>query len=53
MAGVLAMEWDEQYRGTLRKPKIGIPRRDGAKNRLSNGTIDEKAELTLLKGDVI
>ena len=24
MAGVMAMEGDEQYRGTLRKPKIGI-----------------------------
>ena len=53
MAGVLAMEWDEQYRGTLRKPKIGISWRDGAKNRLSNGTIDEKAELTLLVGNVV
>ena len=32
MAGVMAMEGDEQYRGTLRKPKIGISWRDAADN---------------------
>ena len=33
--------------------KNAVCERDGAKSRLSNGTIDEKAELSLLIGDVI
>ena len=31
--------------------KSSLCKRDGTKNRLSDGTIDKKAELTLLKGE--
>lgn len=33
--------------------KNAVCERERAKNRLTDGTIDEKAELSLLKGDVI